>query len=41
MDGNSINQSALPAKKTVFFNKLRTVLVTRSAIDGLLSVNLQ
>ena len=36
-DGNSDNQSAFPAKSTGLFNKLRTVLITRSAIEGALS----
>ena len=39
--GSSLNQSAFPAKKTGFFNKLRIVLITRSAIEGPLSVNLE
>ena len=38
---SSLNQSALPAKKIDFFNKLRKVLITRSAIVGHLSVNLE
>ena len=37
-DGNSDNQSAFPAKNIGFFNKLRKVLITLSAIDGPLSV---
>ena len=39
-DGNSDNQSAFPFSNTGFFNKLRKVLITRSAIEGPLSVNL-
>ena len=35
------NQSALPFRKTGFFNKLRIVLNTRSARPGHLSVTLQ
>ena len=38
-DGKSLNQSALPAKNIDFFNRLRINLITRSAIDGPLSVN--
>ena len=40
-DGSSVNQSALPAKNFGFFNKFLLVLMTRSAIDDLLSVNLE
>ena len=36
-DGSSEIQLALPAKNTGFFNKLRIVLTTRSAILGPLS----
>ena len=41
IDGNSEIQSALPFSNTGFFNKLRTVRITRSAIEGPLSVNLE
>ena len=37
-DGSSLNQLALPARKIGFFNKLRKVLITCSAIDGPLPV---
>ena len=37
-NGNSDSQSALPFSNTGFFNKQRTVLRTRSAIEGPLSV---
>ena len=37
-DVNSEIQLAFPAKNTGFFNKLRKVLTTRSAIEGPLSV---
>ena len=40
-DGNSLTQSAFPAKNTGFFNKLRIVRITRSAILGPLSVYLE
>ena len=40
-DGNSDNQSAFHFSNTGFFNKLRTVLMTRSDIDGPLSVYLE
>ena len=40
-DGISINQLPLLAKNFDFFNRLRIDLITRSAKDGLLSVNLE
>ena len=38
-DGNSDNQSAFPFSNRGFFSNLREVLITRSAIEGPLSVN--
>ena len=40
-DVSSDNQLALSARKIGFFTKLRIVLITRSGIDGTLSVNLE
>ena len=40
-DGSLLSQSALPARKIGFFNRLRIVLLTRSAIEGSLPVNLE
>ena len=40
-DGSSDIQLAFPFSNTGFFNKLRIVLITRSAIEGPLSVNLE
>ena len=40
-DGNSLIQLAFPAKNIGFVNRLRSVLITHSAIDGPLSVNLK
>ena len=40
IDGNSLNQLALPFSNTGFFKRLRIVLMTRFAIEGLSSVNL-
>ena len=39
-DGSSINQLAFPLPNTGFFKKFLIVLITRSAIEGTLSVNL-
>ena len=41
IDGKSLNQLALPFSNTGFFNKLRIVLMTRSAIEGPLCGNLE
>ena len=41
MDGSSVILEAFPFKTTGFFIKLRTVLITRSTIEGRLSVNLE
>ena len=38
-DGSSDNQLAFPFSNTGLFKRLRFVFVTRSAIDGPLSVN--
>ena len=40
-DVNSDIHEVFPSKKAGFFNKLRIVLITFSAIDGPLSVNLE
>ena len=40
-DGNSLNQTAFPAKNICFFNNLRIVLETVSTILGPLSVYLE
>ena len=40
-EGSSISQPALPAKNIAFFNEFLIVLMTRSATDGPLSVNLE
>ena len=41
VDGKSLNPSAFPFSKTGFFKRLRKVPMTRSAIDGPSSVNLE
>ena len=41
LDDNSLNKSAFLFRNTGFFDKLRTVLITRSAIDGRLTVNFE
>ena len=41
IDDNSDNQSAFHFSSTGFFDKLRTVLITRSAFEGPLSVSLE
>ena len=40
IDGNSLNQLALPFSNTGFFNRLGIVLMTRPAFEGLLYVSL-
>ena len=40
-DGSSYIQSVFPAKNIGFFNKLRIALITRSAVEGPLSVYLE
>ena len=41
IDGNSLNQTAFPAKNICFFNNLRIALETVSTILGPLSVYLE
>ena len=40
-NGISVNQSAFPFSKTGFFDKLLFLLLTLSALEGPLSVNLE